>query len=140
MRSVEQGASGTRRPIEPAELPDLWRLGEEIRKARTSTGLSVAECARRAQISGPYLWRLEHGQRRPRRGTLRRLAEAIASGRPCGSAAELPERFVAAAADRLATESAHRERLERRRMRRLRRGRYAIRTMHGYCPHCRRPL
>jgi len=61
---------------------------------------------------------------RVRRSTLERIAEAIASSGRGPSAAELLERFVAAAAEKLAPESKWLERLERRRLRRLRKDRY----------------
>jgi len=138
---VQPSPSGSRRPIEPAELPDLRRLGERIREARTAAGLSIAECARRARISGPHLSRLERGDRRTRRSTLERLATALWMTEPYGT--QQPAILAGlhdAAGVALAPESSFQKRVERRWRRRVRGGRYVARIPAGYCPGCARPL
>ena len=131
----------SRRPIEAAELPSLQRLAETVRRERKRVGLSIAECARRAQLSGPYLSRLERGQRRPCRSTLERIATALwmmdiyGRQRPV-----LLADLLDAAGMALAPESRYRERVEQRRRRRVQRGRYALQVPAGYCPGCARPL
>ena len=106
--------------------------------ARRVAGFTHVEIAARALISASYYKKLEAGERRPRRSTLERIAEALASSGRGDPADVLLKRFLAAAP--VAPESIYRERVERRRMRRLRKGRYVLKTMQGYCPMCRRPL
>jgi len=127
--------------LSPTEQPDLRRLGEEIRKARIAAGLSIAECARRARISAPYLWRLEHGERRTRGSTLRRLATALWTADPYDTQrpAILAE-LLDAAGIALAPESRFQRRVEQRRRQRIRKARYVARIPAGYCPGCARPL
>ena len=96
------------------------------------------EVAQRAQLSKRGYQFIEYGERRGRRSTLERIAEALASSGRGDPADVLLKRFLAAAP--VAPESIYRERVERRRMRRLRKGRYVLKTMQGYCPMCRRPL
>jgi transcriptional regulator with XRE-family HTH domain len=62
----------SRRTVE--EVPPL----RAIRQAR---GLSLTEAARRARLEGSYLWRIEHGERRPSLRTLAKLAEVYGDER-----------------------------------------------------------
>jgi hypothetical protein len=114
-------------------------VARAVRGARAASGLSRAETARRALLSEGRLRNIEWGDR-TRRSTLERIAIAIASSGHSPGEAELLERFLAAAGDELAPESVYRLRIERRRLRRSRQGRYALKVLEGYCPHCRRPL
>ncbi len=49
-------------------------LGEHLRNLRERAALSVAEAARAAQISAPYLYQVEDGRRSPSARVLVRLA------------------------------------------------------------------
>jgi transcriptional regulator with XRE-family HTH domain len=142
MRNIEQTSSNSRRPIEPAEVPDLRRFGELLRQARERIGLTVAEAARRAMLSRPYVWRLEHGERRPRLSTIRLLARSLSTcaDEPESRALELEKRLVTASGRALAPESPYELRSFRRRWRRAFRGRFVARSQVGRCPCCWRPL
>ena len=53
------------------------RLGERVAAARKRLGINQAELARRAALAPAAVWQIEHGDRRPSAGTLRRLADAL---------------------------------------------------------------
>jgi len=138
---AQPSPSGSRRPIEPVEVPHFQRLGETLRRERERVGLSIAECARRACISGPYLSRLERGHRRTRRTTIERIATAFWMADLYGTQRPvILAKLLEAAGIALAPESCFQERVEQRRGRRVRRARYVARIPAGYCPGCARPL
>jgi hypothetical protein len=76
---------------------------------------------------------IERGNRRTRRSTLRRIARAIVAANPNGmTEGDLTQELAAAAGKALAPESRFRARVERRRDRRKRLGRYGS---HELPPH-----
>lgn len=101
-----------RRPIDPSEVPHLQELGQEIRDQRMSLGLTLRTVADRAQITPSSLCMIEHGQRRSRASTLRRI---LTDGLEMP---EVLENCIHLAGPSLAPESEYAERIERRRMRR----------------------
>jgi transcriptional regulator with XRE-family HTH domain len=68
---------GCRRPIQPAETPYLGALGNRLRELRRSRGLTQGQLADAADLSRRHVERLEAGNRRTRRPTLFRIAEAL---------------------------------------------------------------
>jgi hypothetical protein len=71
---------------------------------------------------------IELGTRRTRRSTLKRIGRAIVSAHPNASTEdELTEELAEAAGAALAPESGYRDRVDRRRKRRTKRGRYGPR-------------
>lgn len=119
-----------RRPISDSEIPYLVQLGRLLRELRTAAGLSQARLAKQAQLSSWTIGVLEHGSRRTRRSTLERIARALVKADSAlGDPEELTERLAAAGGPAIASESAYRDRVERRRSRRKRKGRYGPRTV-----------
>lgn len=53
------------------------RIGERVRTARQSTGLTVSQLAERAGMKRPNLSRMEHGRHVPSLETLERIADAL---------------------------------------------------------------
>lgn len=72
-------ASGLR-PLQAEEIPYLEALGAELRRLRNAAGLTQAVLAHGGAISAEYLRKLEHGVRRTRLTTLRRLATVLGDG------------------------------------------------------------
>lgn len=58
-------------------ISSVTTVGERIRRARERAIWGQAELARAAGISVTGLWQIEHGQRRPRPATIRKIAEAL---------------------------------------------------------------
>jgi transcriptional regulator with XRE-family HTH domain len=106
-----------RRPLEPSELPWLIALGLCLRELRTEAGLTQLSLGGRASISERSIRRLENGERRTRRSTLKRIADALAC-EATGPADEVFQILRTAAGPVLADESAYRRRIESRRRRR----------------------
>lgn len=94
-------------------------LGGRLRAARRSAGLTQQRLAARAQLSERHLRRLERGDRRSRQSTLARLAEVVAAASDGRTAGDLLAGWITVAGVSLAAESEHRERVERRRARRV---------------------
>lgn len=65
-------AAATATPDDPGAL-----VGAAVRARRTAAGLSVAEVARRAQVSGPFVSQLEGGRSSVSIPVLYRLASAL---------------------------------------------------------------
>jgi transcriptional regulator with XRE-family HTH domain len=112
--TVRVGTCGCRRPLQPEETPYLIAVANRLREVRRSRGLTQAELAVAAELSRRHVERLEAGNRRTRRSTLSRIAEAL--GDP-----SLEDELVGLAGPALAPESEYAERVVRRRQRRLRR-------------------
>ena len=124
----ERLRSGCRRPIEAHEVPHLERLGRLLRELRRAAGLSQGRLAKESELSLWMIGVLEMGARRTRWSTLRRVASALVEAKPVlGDDKELTERLAAAAGPALAPESQYADRVERRRARRKRKGRYGRR-------------
>ena len=108
-----------RRPIEAWEVPWLLALGTRLRRLRQESGLSQALLANRAGLTERSYRRIEHGQRRTRDSTLRRLADGLVNGTSEWAANELLTGLHAAVGPALAEESVHHARVEARRRRRV---------------------
>lgn len=115
-----------RRPIESHELDQLRKLGRAVRALRFDGGQLVVSSGRfafAAQLNQNSLLRIETGIRRTRRATLQRLANGAARLNPsAGAHDEIFARLIEAAGDALAPASKYQFRVDRRRLRRCRRG------------------
>ncbi len=107
-----------RRPILDWERPFLTRLGVRVRTLRQAAGMTQARLAASAGIAERSLRRIEYGERRTRRSTLRRLAQSIAEQHDGQHAGELLADLLEAVGPALAPESSYAERIEARRVRR----------------------
>ncbi|TXS43824.1 helix-turn-helix domain-containing protein [Streptomyces sp. OR43] len=56
---------------------DAPRVGPGIRRRRRALELTLAEVARRAGLSTPFLSQIENGRSRPSMGSLQRIADAL---------------------------------------------------------------
>ncbi len=129
----EQLRREARRPIESWEVSHLERLGRLLRGLRKAAGMTQRDIARSAELSSWMVGQIELGTRRTRRSTLRRIARAIVGAHPNASTEdELTEQLVEAAGAALAPESGYRARVDRRRARRAKQGRYGPREL---APH-----
>ena len=114
-----------RRPIAPEEVQHLERLASELRSQRTAAELSRPELAALSSTSAETIKGIELMKARTRVSTLERLSRALAHAQPqLGVAESLLARLVAAAGPALAPESKYSDRVEARRERRARKGRY----------------
>ncbi len=59
------------------ELGDTWQFGTLVRQAREAAGLSQRALAHQVGLNVSYINRLERGERRPRRGTILKLAASL---------------------------------------------------------------
>jgi transcriptional regulator with XRE-family HTH domain len=126
----EQLRREARRPIEEAEVPHLERLGHLLKGLRKAAGMTQRELARNAELSSWMVSQIELGTRRTRRSTLQRIARAIVGADPNASTEDdLTEQLAGAAGAALAPESGYRARVDRRRKRRAKRGRYGPREV-----------
>jgi len=107
--------SECRRPIRAHERPHLLNIGRLLRTTREACGLSTAELGLYAELSRIQVWRIEQGQSRTRRSTLRRLAAGLAVANPSLPFGRLLDDLVDAAGPALAEESSYAERKARRR-------------------------
>lgn len=113
-------ADACRRPIAVEEQPSLLDLGDCLRGLRTHVGLSQALLANRAELNERSYRRIEHGHRRTRASTLRRIADGlVAYTTTLGTADAVTALLVQAAGASLADESEYRSRVEARRRRRM---------------------
>ena len=114
-------------------MPHLERLGQLLRQQRKTASLTQRELGNAAELSLGAICQIELGDRRTRRSTLRRIARAIVGARPnTPTEDELTEQLAEAAGAALAPESGYRARIDRRRKRRAKRGRYGPREV---APH-----
>ena len=126
----EQLRREARRPIESWEVPHLECLGHLLKKFRKTAGMTQRDLACSAELSSWMVSQIELGTRRTRQSTLRRIARAIVGTHPNASTEdELTEQLVEAAGAALAPESGYRGRVDRRRKRRAKRGRYGPREV-----------
>ena len=127
---IERQHRRLRRPIELDEVPDLVRLADELRSLREAALLSRTELAALASVSAETIKGIELAKARTRRSTLDRLSHALVHAQPqLGAAEALLARLVAAAGPALAAESKYSDRVESRRLRRVRKGRYLTRRL-----------
>lgn len=74
-------ASSSDEPSRPAEAtpptPDEEHVGAEVRARRTALGLSIAELARRVEVSAPFISQVEAGRSSMSIPTLYRVAAAL---------------------------------------------------------------
>jgi transcriptional regulator with XRE-family HTH domain len=109
-------------------VPHLERLGRLLKGLRKAAGITQRDLARSAELSSWMVSQIELGTRRTRRSTLRRIARAIVGADPNVSTEdELTEQLADAAGAALAPESGYQARVDRRRKRRAKRGRYGPR-------------
>jgi transcriptional regulator with XRE-family HTH domain len=101
----------------PDDRDRATALGSALLRARRDRKLNQRSLARTAQISERHLQRLERGERLTRASTLDRLARALESDE--AAAQVLLAEFLRLAGATLADETAHAERVERRRARRV---------------------
>jgi transcriptional regulator with XRE-family HTH domain len=64
---------------------------ETLRNARSRRGWSIAETATRANLSRPYVWRLEKGLRKPSYDALMALERVFDAPLRFGAKAQLPK-------------------------------------------------
>jgi transcriptional regulator with XRE-family HTH domain len=64
-------------PSPPAADDPASRVGLEVRARRTAAGMSIAELARRAEVSAPFVSQLESGRSSMSIPTLYRIATAL---------------------------------------------------------------
>ena len=126
----EQLRREARRPIDSWEVPHLERLGSLLKGLRKAAGMTQRDLARSAELSSWMVRQVELGTRRTRQSTLRRIARAIVSAHPNAPTEEkLTQQLVEAGGAALACESGYRARVDRRRKRRAKRGRYGPREV-----------
>lgn len=70
------------RPITDEERPAWQAFGAQLAAFRNGAGASQVKLAVAVELSPSHINHLEHGQRRTRRSTIRRLAEALAGLAP----------------------------------------------------------
>lgn len=61
----------------PTANPEAMEIGARVRQVREGRALTQQEVADRAGMGTAMISRIEHGHRKPRAKTLRRLAEAL---------------------------------------------------------------
>ncbi len=122
---IERQHRRLRRPIEPGEVSHLERIADELRSLRNAAALSRPELAALASVSAETIKGIELTKARTRRSTLDRLSQALAHAQPqLGLGETVLARLVRAAGPALAPESKYSDRVESRRLRRARKGRY----------------
>ncbi len=95
-----------------------------------AAGMTQRELGRNAELSSWMVSQIELGTRRTRRSTLGRLARAIVNAHPgISTEDELVEQLTEAAGGALAPESGYRARVDGRRARRAKWGRYGPREI-----------
>lgn len=92
-------------------------LGGRLREYRCRAGLTQVDLARAVVISDRHLRRIERGDRRTRRSTLRRFADVLGARLDCNPQ-KIFEDLLVAAGPALAPETAFPERVDARRNRR----------------------
>jgi transcriptional regulator with XRE-family HTH domain len=110
-----------RRPLSATEYEAALQLGQTLRQVREHLGLPRTFLARQAQINEKHLWDLEHGYRRTRPSTLRRLADGLCAWVDDVDPVLLTAELVALAGPAIAAESQYRDRVDRRRAARTQR-------------------
>ena len=103
-------------PLRESEIQHLEQLGTRLRTARAIAGVSRSGLARATGLNPKTIYRIESGTRRTRARTIRILA-AVLSDDPDALTKELIE----TAGPALAAESRFIDRVESRRLRRVRR-------------------
>jgi transcriptional regulator with XRE-family HTH domain len=103
-------------PINDGELTYLLALGQRLRAAREDAGWTRAQVADATGLNRKTVWRIEVGARRTRVRTLAVMAECITD-----SPEELVSELTELGGSSIAPESQYVDRVERRRLRRLRR-------------------
>lgn len=83
-RWVEQRRATGHRPIEPAEVPFLERLGHAVRVRREEVGLTRLELAEEVGVTPQTIESIEFGARRTRASRLREIARAVQEYRHIG--------------------------------------------------------
>lgn len=112
----------TWREIEDFEKTYLRALGSALRSLRRHAGLSQAAVAEHSGVHPRTIGRIEAGQRRTRRSTLRRILIALTNADgSLGDIEYLLDGLVRRAGPALAAESPYEDRIEARRRRRERR-------------------
>jgi transcriptional regulator with XRE-family HTH domain len=110
-----------RRPIEDNEVPYLEAMGHRLRQLRQAAGMTLEGLARASSSNVRTIQRVEIGVRRTRRSTLSRWLEILTTRAPViGDVDDLLDELCALAGPGLAPESEYRDRIERRRKRRIR--------------------
>ena len=109
-------ASWRTRPFEDWELPFLERFSGALARHRALAGLSYRRLRLATGLAISFLHDLEHGERRPRHSTIRRIARALAESRGAFCLADdIAEELIEAIGAAAAPESPSMERIERRR-------------------------
>jgi transcriptional regulator with XRE-family HTH domain len=104
------------RPISPAERSHLLALGAHVESLRKSAALTRSEVAVQTGLNSQSIYRIERGLRRTRRRTLRIIVAVVAD-----DPEDALDCLVKLAGPALAEESQFVDRIERRRLRRVRR-------------------
>lgn len=115
-RTTELGSRLLSVPVTVDERPRLMALGRRLKAAREDAGWTRAQLADATGLNRKTIWRIEVGARRTRVRTLAVIAEMITDC-PEGLVSELTELGGSA----IAPESPYVDRIERRRLRRVRR-------------------
>ncbi len=122
---IERQRQRLRRPIRQAEVLYLEQLAAELRALRKAARLSRSQLGALADTSASTVRDIERTTARTRRTTLERLSRALADTQPqIGPPKKLLARLAAAAGPALAPESDYAIRVESRRQRWARKGRF----------------
>jgi transcriptional regulator with XRE-family HTH domain len=103
-------------PVTDDERPRLMALGSCLRAAREEAGWTRAQLADATGLNRKTIWRIEWGARRTRFRTLAAIAQLISD-----SPEELVSELIELSGSAIAAESPYVDRIERRRLRRVRR-------------------
>lgn len=110
----------SRRPISEDEARALEAFGAALRMARKAAGLTQAELGLAAGYGKSWVYRLEAAVRRPRLSGIEALVAVIVRRSPVlGNGEALTRDLIRLAGIALAPESEYRERVERRRAKRV---------------------
>jgi transcriptional regulator with XRE-family HTH domain len=104
------------RPVTVDERPCLLALGGRLKAAREGAGWTRAQLADATGLNRKTIWRIEVGARRTRVRTLSVIAAVITD-----SPEELVSELIELGGSAIAAESPYVDRIERRRLRRVRR-------------------
>jgi transcriptional regulator with XRE-family HTH domain len=103
-------------PVTVDEHPRLMVLGRRLKVAREDAGWTRAQLADATGLNRKTIWRIEVGARRTRVRTLALMAQLIVD-----SPEELVRELIELGGSAIAPESPYVDRIERRRLRRVRR-------------------
>lgn len=129
---IEHSRRRLRKPIRTWEIQHLENLAAELRALRQAAGLNRPALAALSDVASETIKGIEFGKARTRWSTLDRISQALAHAQPqLGSSEAVLTQLVRAAGPALAPESKYSGRVESRRLRRARKGRYLPKRSKG---------